>query len=73
MTGGAGFIGSHLVDRVIRQGHRVIVLDNFSTGRKTNLQQWLGHKNLAVIKQDVENAIYIEVDQVSRENYMQYK
>ena len=41
VTGGSGFVGSHLVDRLMRDGHNVIVVDNFFTGSKTNIQQWL--------------------------------
>ena len=41
VTGGSGFVGSHLVDRLMRDGHNVIVVDNFFTGSKANIQQWL--------------------------------
>ena len=52
VTGGAGFIGSHLVDRLVKMGHKVIVLDNFSTGRKLNLSHHTG-KNIKIIKVDI--------------------
>jgi len=42
VTGGSGFVGSHLTDRLMRQGHTVIVMDNFFTGRQKNVQQWIG-------------------------------
>ncbi|MEO8702487.1 MAG: NAD-dependent epimerase/dehydratase family protein, partial [Kofleriaceae bacterium] len=45
VTGGAGFIGSHLVDRLVELGHRVIVLDNFATGKRANLERWLAPKH----------------------------
>lgn len=53
VTGGAGFIGSHLVDRLLGDGHEVVVLDNFSTGRRQNLSQHEGHPGLTVHKRDV--------------------
>jgi UDP-glucose 4-epimerase len=53
VTGGAGFIGSHLVERLLHDGHRVRVVDNFSTGRKENLAAFQGHPNLQVEQLDV--------------------
>lgn len=53
VTGGAGFIGSHLVDRLVDIGHDVIVLDNFSTGRTKNLSRSLRHQNLKVMTGDI--------------------
>ena len=49
VTGGCGFIGSHLVDKLLEYGHEVIVLDNFSTGRIENLQHQKSSKNLKII------------------------
>ena len=67
MTGGAGFVGSHLVDRLMMEGHEVIVVDNFFTGRKRNVEHWIGHENFELIHHDIVNPLYIEVDQVSYE------
>lgn len=55
VTGGAGFIGSHLVDRLIAEGHEVIVIDNFSTGRPENLKQHEKNKNLTLIEADIQD------------------
>ena len=55
VTGGAGFIGSHLVDRLLADGNQVRVIDNFSTGRQENLSRYQDNKNLTVIKADVSD------------------
>ena len=54
VTGGAGFIGSNLVDLLVKKGHKVIVLDNFSTGRKSNLSLH-AKRNVKIIKIDISN------------------
>lgn len=64
VTGGAGFVGSHLVDRLMEQGHSVIVLDNMFTGRKKNVQQWVGHPNFMLLVHDVVEPLMLEVDQI---------
>eukprot|EP00184_Porphyridium_aerugineum_P003776 CAMPEP_0184699718 /NCGR_PEP_ID=MMETSP0313-20130426/5883_1 /TAXON_ID=2792 /ORGANISM="Porphyridium aerugineum, Strain SAG 1380-2" /LENGTH=349 /DNA_ID=CAMNT_0027158841 /DNA_START=392 /DNA_END=1441 /DNA_ORIENTATION=- len=64
VTGGAGFIGSHLVDKLMEQGHFVIVIDNLFTGHKSNLQKWLGHPRFEFILHDVTLPINLEVDQI---------
>ena len=64
VTGGAGFIGSHLIDRLIQADHEVICLDNFYTGRKQNLLQWLNHPYFELIRHDITEPIRLEVDQI---------
>lgn len=53
VTGGAGFIGSHLIDRLMDQGHEVICLDNFYTGHKRNILKWLDHPYFELIRHDI--------------------
>ena len=53
ITGGAGFVGSHLVDRLMLMGHEVTVIDNFFTGSRRNIEHWLGHPNFELIRHDV--------------------
>ncbi|GLT32504.1 hypothetical protein SLA2020_071680 [Shorea laevis] len=64
VTGGAGFVGSHLVDRLIGRGDSVIVVDNFFTGRKENLLQHFGNPKFELIRHDVVEPILLEVDQI---------
>lgn len=64
VTGGAGFIGSHLIDRLMAEGHDVICLDNFYTGSKRNIQKWLGHPSFDLIRHDITEPIRLEVDQI---------
>ncbi len=64
VTGGAGFIGSHLIDRLMAQGHEVVCLDNFYTGHKRNILPWLNHPNFELIRHDITEPIRLEVDQI---------
>ncbi|KAF8776914.1 UDP-glucuronic acid decarboxylase 1-like [Argiope bruennichi] len=64
VTGGAGFVGSHLVDRLMSEGHEVTVVDNFFTGSKKNIEHWIGHENFELIRHDIINPLYVEVDQI---------
>jgi UDP-glucuronate decarboxylase len=64
VTGGAGFIGSHLIDRLMTDGHEVICLDNFYTGHKRNILKWLDHPYFELIRHDITEPIRLEADQV---------
>jgi UDP-glucuronate decarboxylase len=64
VTGGAGFIGSHLIDRLMAEGHEVLCLDNFYTGHKRNLLKWIDNPYFELIRHDVTEPIRLEVDQV---------
>ncbi|XP_020202365.1 UDP-glucuronic acid decarboxylase 1 [Cajanus cajan] len=64
VTGGAGFVGSHLVDKLIARGDDVIVIDNFFTGRKNNLVHLFGNPRFELIRHDVVEPILLEVDQI---------
>jgi UDP-glucuronate decarboxylase len=64
ITGGAGFIGSHLVEHLLGQDHEILCLDNYFTGSKANLLHLRDHPRLEMIRHDVVNAIMLEVDQV---------
>jgi len=64
ITGGAGFIGSHLVERLLNQDHEILCLDNYFTGSKANLLHLRDHPRLEMIRHDVVNPIMLEVDQV---------
>jgi UDP-glucose 4-epimerase len=66
VTGGAGFIGSHTVDRLLETGHRVVVLDNFSTGKRENLARWKDHPALHVVVCDVSNGIFAALEPITR-------
>ena len=64
ITGGAGFLGSHLVDRLMQAGEDVICLDNYFTGRKSNIAHWIGHPDFELIRHDVTEPIKLEVDRI---------
>ena len=64
ITGGAGFLGSHLSDRLIADGHDVICLDNFFTGSKSNIEHLIGHPRFEFVRHDVTFPLYIEVDEI---------
>ena len=64
VTGGGGFIGSHLVERLLQGGHEVICLDNFFTGSKANIRHLLGRNRFEMIRRDIVEPILLEVDQI---------
>ena len=64
VTGGAGFIGSHLCDRLLAEGHHVVCLDNFFTGRRENIEHLLDHPRFELLRHDVCEPLFIEVDQI---------
>jgi len=64
ITGGAGFVGSHLVDKLMLDGHEVFVVDNYFTGTKRNIEHWVGHENFEMLHHDIVNPLFIEVDEI---------
>ncbi len=64
ITGGAGFLGSHLCDRLIKDGHDVLCVDNFFTGSKTNIAHLIGHPYFELMRHDVTFPLYVEVDRI---------
>jgi len=64
VTGGAGFLGSHLCERLVEQGHDVLCVDNFFTGNKQNVAHLLGHPRFELMRHDVTFPLYVEVDRI---------
>jgi UDP-glucuronate decarboxylase len=64
VTGGAGFLGSHLCERLVNEGHHVLCVDNYFTGSKKNIEHLLDYKNFEVIRQDICIPLYVEVDEI---------
>ena len=64
VTGGAGFIGSHLCDRLVDEGHDVICLDNYFTGSKANVKHLMHLTNFELLRHDVTFPLYVEVDEI---------
>ncbi|MEQ8193243.1 MAG: SDR family oxidoreductase [Rhodospirillales bacterium] len=64
VTGGAGFLGSHLCGRLVREGHDVLCVDNFFTGTKDNIEHLLGEPHFELVRHDVTFPLYVEVDEI---------
>lgn len=64
VTGGAGFLGSHLIDRLLEQGHEVLCVDNLFTGAKQNIDHLRGHERFEFMRHDVTMPLYVEVDEI---------
>ena len=64
VTGGAGFLGSHLCDRLLEAGHEVLCVDNFYTGTRRNIRHLLGHPAFEVMRHDITFPLYVEVDHI---------
>jgi UDP-glucuronate decarboxylase len=64
VTGGAGFLGSHLCERLIRDGHDVLCVDNFFTGTRSNIARLLGHAQFELMRHDITFPLYVEVDKI---------
>ena len=64
VTGGAGFLGSHLCDKLLEMGHHVICVDNYITGQKCNIEYLMEHKNFELIRHDITFPLYLEIDEI---------
>ena len=64
VTGGAGFLGSHLCERLLNDGHEVLCLDNYFTGRLQNIAHLRDNRNFELIRHDVTEPILLEVDRI---------
>ncbi|MGV8840425.1 MAG: GDP-mannose 4,6-dehydratase, partial [Bauldia sp.] len=64
VTGGAGFIGSHLCEALLERGHEVLCVDNFYTGSRANLAHLLANPRFELVRHDVTFPLYVEVDQI---------
>ena len=64
VTGGGGFLGSHLCERLAAEGHDVLCLDNFFTGSKKNIEHLLGKPNFELIRHDLVNPVFLEVEEI---------
>src|SRR5580704_14690423 len=64
ITGGSGFIGSHLCEQLLNQGHEVLCVDNFFTGSRRNIEHLLGNRSFELLRHDITFPLYVEVDQI---------
>lgn len=64
VSGGAGFLGSHIIDKLMQNNEKVICLDNYITGKKSNIKKWINHPNFELIKHDVTFPIELKIDRI---------
>lgn len=64
VTGGSGFLGAHLCDRLLQQGHEVLCVDNFYTGRRSNIAHLLQNPRFEILRHDICFPLYVEVDEI---------
>ena len=64
ITGGAGFLGSHLSKRLLEEGNEILCVDNFYTGSRKNIYELLDHKNFELLRHDITHPLFVEVDQI---------
>ncbi len=64
VTGGGGFLGSHLCELLVNRGHEIICLDNYFTGRKENVQHLLGRSNFELLRHDITQPVFVEVSRI---------
>ena len=64
VTGGAGFLGSHLCERLLNDGHEVLCVDNFFTGRRKNIAHLIQHPGFEMLRHDITFPLYVEVDEI---------
>ena len=64
VTGGAGFLGSHLIDKLMQSGEEVVCIDNYFTGRKVNIRKWIDNPRFEIIRHDITEPILLEVDKI---------
>jgi UDP-glucuronate decarboxylase len=64
VTGGAGFLGSHLCEKLVNAGHEVLCIDNFYTGAKQNLRQLMTSPRFEILRHDITFPLYVEVDEI---------
>lgn len=64
VAGGSGFVGSHLCDHLLAQGHEVLCVDNFFTGTRSNVEHLIGNPRFELMRHDVALPLYVEVDEI---------
>ena len=64
VSGGAGFLGSHLCERLLARGDQVLCVDNFFTGTRRNIEHILNHKNFELLRHDITHPLFVEVDEI---------